>query len=81
MRPGSFVDLLSRIQKERGWSRYRLAKELGISQTSLNYYAANPGSIKLPLLCRLREIIELSWEKFGKFIEEQHAEIVRKKRI
>lgn len=78
MRPGSFMNLLNKVLKERGWSRYKLAKELGISQTSLNYYISNPGSIKLPLICRLRALACLDWPKFGKALDEQLAELNRK---
>ena len=80
MRPGSFVDLITKVQKERGWSRYRLAKELGISQTSLNYYVRNPASIKLPLICRLREIAALVWDKYGRVLDEQNADLVKRKK-
>ncbi len=75
MRPGSFMNLLNRVLKERGWSRYNLAKELGISQTSLNYYIKNPGSIKLPLICRLRLLAAMDWGRFGRVLDEQLAEL------
>jgi len=78
MRPGSFMNLLNKVLKERGWSRYKLAKELAISQTSLNYYISNPGSIKLPLICRLRSLAVMDWAKFGRALDEQLAELTRK---
>lgn len=64
------MEAIEKIRKKLGFSKYKLSKELGISQTQYNYYVKNPASIKLPMLSKLKEISGLSWTDIGELIDK-----------
>lgn len=63
------AELLENIRIKKNWSYYRLAKELGITQTQLKHYLKNDGSTRESILIKAAEISELSideiWSKFA----------------
>jgi DNA-binding Xre family transcriptional regulator len=64
------------ILERTGWTRYRLAKEVGLSTQALDYMIhTDTKGVRLSVLCKLREVSGLSWSAFGKILDGQFAEI------
>ena len=70
-----WVKLLSKIKKKRDWSGYKMADEIGISQTQLKHYEAKGPSTRELILVRLQEISGLSVEEFWDALKEEVAEL------
>lgn len=64
------AELLENIRIKKNWSYYRLAKELGITQTQLKHYLKNDGSTREDILIKAQEISGLTladfWAHFAK---------------
>lgn len=64
------------ILERTGWTRYRLAKEIGLSTQALDYMIhTDTKGVRLSVLCKLRKVSGLSWSAFGKVLDGQFAEI------
>lgn len=67
------------ILEKTGWTRYRLAKEVGLSTQALDYMIhTDTKGVRLSVLCRLRKVSGLSWSAFGKMLDGQFTEIDEK---
>ena len=68
------MQLFKTIKKKKGWTSYKMSKELGISQTSLNHYEDQPPSNRERLLVKLQEISGMSitefWELMAKEVKK-----------
>lgn len=63
------------VRKKLGWTRYKMAKELGISQTQYDYLESKAKSTQTHVLVRLQEIAEkeakIGLGEFWKSVKEQ----------
>lgn len=65
---------IKKILDNRGITRYRLAKELGINTQALDYMLKSDSkAVKLSTLIRLQEISGLSVSAFWKLLTEEHG--------
>ena len=63
--------ILAHILKAKGWTKYRLGKETGISSQVLSHWSTKgASSINLKHLVRLKDTIG-SWKALGDLIERQ----------
>ena len=58
------------IRERLKWSKYRLAKKLGVSQTSLNYLEDEAQSLRIDLLVKLQDLSGMADAPFWKLIKE-----------
>lgn len=65
------MQLFETIKKNKKWSNYRLAKELGIPQTSLNHYMNQPASTREKMLIKLQEVSGLSVDDFWVLLKKE----------
>lgn len=65
------MQLFETIKKNKKWSNYRLAKELGIPQTSLNHYMNQPASTREKMLIKLQEVSGLSVDDFWTLLRKE----------
>lgn len=74
------MKLVKKIFEDSGLSQYQFAKQLGVSIQIVQYWIGKVGgnrprsSIKLESLCKLRKMSGLSWEQFGKRIDQEFGE-------
>lgn len=67
---------IKKILDNRGITRYRLAKELGINTQALDYMLKSDSkAVKVSTLIRLQEISGLSVSAFWKLLTEEHGEL------
>lgn len=64
-----YVEIFEKIAKLKGWNSYRLAKALGIPQSSLRHYSRKPISTREKMLVELQKISGLSIEEFWALLE------------
>lgn len=66
--------ILDIVLKKNGWTRYRLAKELGLSTQAMDHlYLKNAKGVRVSVLIRLQEVSGYSVEKFWKLLREEHG--------
>lgn len=66
--------ILDTVLKKHGWTRYRLAKELGLSTQAMDHlYLKNARGVRIAVLIRLQEVSGYSVEKFWKLLKEEHG--------
>lgn len=65
------MQLFEKIKRKLGWSSYKMSRELGISQTSLNHYVAHPPTNREKLLIKLQELSGLSVDEFWKMFKKE----------
>ena len=66
--------ILDTVLKKHGWTRYRLAKELGLSTQAMDHlYLKNARGVRIAVLIRLQEVSGYSVEKFWKMLKEEHG--------
>ena len=58
------VELVKDIRISKGWTAYKMAKTLGVSQTQLNYMERKAKSIRTDILIKLWEVSGLSGDNF-----------------
>lgn len=64
---------IKKVLDNRGITRYRLAKELGINTQALDYMIKGDSkAIKVSTLIRLQEVSGLSVSQFWKLLTEEH---------
>lgn len=67
---------IKKILDNRGITRYRLAKELGINTQALDYMLKSDSkAVKLSTLIKLQEISGLTVSQFWKLLAEEHGEL------
>lgn len=59
------------IRERLGWKPYRMAKELGISQTQYAYLEETAKSTQTKLIIKLKKISGMSGEEFWKIFEKE----------
>jgi predicted transcriptional regulator len=68
--------LLDAVLKKQGWTRYRLAKELGLSTQAMDHlYLKNARGVRIVVLIRLQEVSGYSVEKFWSLLKAEHGEL------
>lgn len=65
------MNLIKNIKKAAGCSTYRLARNVGISPSLMDYYLNRGTGVRLDLLCRLRKTAGLSWVQLGKLLDDE----------
>lgn len=65
------VELVKDIRESKGWTRYRMAKELGVSQTQLNYMETKAKSIRTDIIVRLWEVSGWSGNEFMRRVKKE----------
>jgi plasmid maintenance system antidote protein VapI len=66
--------LLDTVLENQGWTRYRLAKELGISTQAMDHlYHKDAKAMRLAVLIRLQEASGYSVTEFWKLLKEDHG--------
>lgn len=66
--------ILDAVLKKHGWTRYRLAKELGLSTQAMDHlYLKNARGVRIAVLIRLQEVSGYSVEKFWKMLKDEHG--------
>lgn len=75
-----FVELYKKIKKSNGWTSYKMAKELGISQTQLQHYEKQPISTRELILVRLFEVSDIPLPDFWEALSKE-AKDARKRRL
>ena len=66
--------LLDTVLENQGWTRYRLAKALGISTQAMDHlYHKDAKAIRLSVLIRLQGASGYSVTEFWKLLKEEHA--------
>lgn len=68
------VDTFRKIRKKLGWTSYKMAKELGISQTQYNYCEREAKSVNTKTLFKLQRISGIPLEEFWKMVEKDVSE-------
>lgn len=74
------MQLFKKIRDLHGWSKYRQAKKLRISQTSLQHYEDTPVSNREMLLVQLQEISGLSVQDFWEMLVKEVKPAMKAKR-
>lgn len=72
------MQLIKTIRKKKGWTAYRMSRELEISQTSLNHYEGQPPSNREKLLVKLQEVSGLSVADFWDMLKKEVAKCEQK---
>jgi DNA-binding Xre family transcriptional regulator len=66
--------ILDTVLKKQGWSRYRLAKELGLSTQAMDHlYLKNAKGVRVSVLIKLQEISGYTVEKFWRLLKDEHG--------
>lgn len=66
--------ILDTVLKKHGWTRYRLAKELGLSTQAMDHlYLKNARGVRIAVLIRLQEVSGYSVERFWKMLKDEHG--------
>lgn len=66
--------ILDTVIKKQGWTRYRLAKELGLSTQAMDHlYLKNARGVRISVLIRLQEVSGYSVEKFWRMLKDEHG--------
>jgi len=65
------MQIIEKIRNRKKWSMYEMAKQLGISQTSLKHYVAYPPGNREKILINLQEISGLSVEDFWEMLKKE----------
>ena len=66
--------LLDAVLKKHEWTRYRLAKEVGLSTQAMDHlYLRNPKGVRIAVLIRLQEVSGYSVERFWKMLKDEHG--------
>lgn len=70
--------ILDTVLKKTGWTRYRLAKEIGITTQAMDHMLKSDSKgVRLKVLIRLQEVSGIPVEKFWKLLKDEHQEIDR----
>lgn len=65
------VQIFKKIRDINGWSAYKMAKSLKITQTQLKHYEEQPVSTREMLLVKLQEISGMSVHQFWEMLEKE----------
>ena len=68
--------VLDSVLRKTGWSRYRLAKEIGISTQAMDHMLKSDSKgVRLKVLIKLQEVSGISVETFWKLLRNEHQDI------
>ena len=68
--------ILDTVLKRTGWTRYRLAKEIGVTTQAMDHMIkTNSRGVRVKVLIKLQEASGLSVEKFWKLLRDEHTDI------
>lgn len=68
--------ILDAVLQKQGWTRYRLAKELGLSTQALDHlYLKNARGVRVSVLIKLQEVSGYSVEKFWKMLKDEYGQV------
>jgi transcriptional regulator with XRE-family HTH domain len=74
------MEIVRLIRDKLGFTKYRMGQELGVSTTAIYQYEDKAESMRLDVLCRLRQVSGMSWNEFGKMLDGEFGEgFIRKK--
>lgn len=59
------------IREKLGWSQYKLAQEIGVSQSHLRYLEEKAKNTQTKTLIRLQKVSGLSPAKFWEILEKE----------
>lgn len=76
----SIMEIYKSIRKSKGWTPYKMAKALRISQTQLSHYEKMPISQREMLLVRMQELSGLTLSEFWEVLKEE-ARVAEKKKL
>lgn len=65
------MEFVRRVRKIAAMTIYRLAKEIGTNTSTVYQWEAGARSMKLEYLAKLRRVSGLTWNEFGKMIDEE----------
>jgi len=66
--------IIALAMRRLGVSRYELSKRLGISDQALAYIARKDArAVRISVLCRLREVLDISWAEFGGLLDGEFS--------
>ena len=67
--------LVKKVLEKRGWTRYRLAKELGVSLQSIDYIMAqDPKGARIDTVLKLLELGKISAAELVRLLGEAEGE-------
>jgi len=66
------MEAFKTIREKLNWTCYRMAKELGVSQTQYNYLERTAKTAQTHVLIKLKNLSGLSAEQFWKILEKEH---------
>lgn len=64
------MKFLELIRKKKGLTLYAMAQLFEISPPTYTYYERHSKGMNIEILCRIRAKIGLSWEQFGKLLDQ-----------
>jgi DNA-binding Xre family transcriptional regulator len=68
--------IIKKVLDARGITRYKLAKELGITTQALDYMIkSDTKGVRVAVLIKLQECSSLSVSQFWKLLREEHPEV------
>ena len=71
----SMKKIIEKILSDKGWTAYRLAKELNTNLQGIDYVLkSGTRGMRLSTLCKLRKISGMSWSAFGKQLDVEFLE-------
>lgn len=65
------MQIFKKIRDLKGWSKYKMAKSLRITQTQLNHYENQPVSTREMILIKLQEESGLSVDEFWQLLSRE----------
>lgn len=68
------VEFIRIIRERLGWTRYRLAREVGEATQTIDHAEEKGVSIRPALLCKIRKCSGLSWKQFGELLDAEYME-------
>lgn len=69
------VDTFRRVRKKLGWTAYKMAKALEISQTQYNYCEQKAQSVNTKTLVKLQKISGIPINEFWEMVKKDVAEV------
>ena len=65
------MQMFETIREKLGWSKYKLAKELGVTPSHYSYLSTKAKTAQTEILVRLQEISGLSGDEFWKIVRKE----------
>jgi len=68
------MQIFETIREKLGWSKYKLALELGVTPSHYSYLSTKAKTVQTKILVRLQEISGISGAKFWELIQGEFKE-------